>query len=283
MRVAGLQMDIAWEDVGTNLERAAEMAGRAAAAGARLLVLPEMFATGFTQDIKVALEATPATYQLLADLARAHGVFVAGGIVEPAPDLEARGGGAGPQARAYNTCVVLNPEGHEVLRYRKAHAFTLAREHECIQQGDALLSAAVDETRVTALICYDLRFPEVFRPAARQTDLYLVIASWPEVRSHAWRTLLVARAIENQAWVLGVNRVGTAQGHAHRGDSMLVDPMGEVVASRACSEGLVLGEVDVEAARRSRERLGFLEDRRPELYAALERESGARSSGGSGV
>jgi predicted amidohydrolase len=126
---------------------------------------------------------------------------------------------------------------------------------------------------VTPLICYDLRFPELFRVAALDTDLFVVIANWPSRRAHAWRTLLAARAIDGQAWLLGVNRVGEAEGHPHRGDTSLLDPWGEVVATLAEEPGVVIGEVDATVAREARRRFRFLDDRRPDLYRRLEDEN----------
>ena len=127
--------------------------------------------------------------------------------------------------------------GLEVLRYHKIHPFSYAGEHEHYAGGEALLSAEVEGVRVTPVICYDLRFPELFRAAADRTDLFVVIANWPEKRAHAWRTLLLARAIENLAFVLGVNRVGTGGGEPHSGDSALVDPYGRLVAGAALAPG----------------------------------------------
>jgi predicted amidohydrolase len=126
--------------------------------------------------------------------------------------------------------------------------------------------------RVTPLICYDLRFPELFRAAAMTTDLFVVIANWPAHRGQAWRTLLAARAIDDQAWVLGVNRVGEVDGYPHSGDSSLIDPWGMVVATLADEPGIVAGEVAAGVVREARTRFRFLEDRRPDLYRRLEDE-----------
>jgi predicted amidohydrolase len=134
-----------------------------------------------------------------------------------------------------------------------------------------MVTADVEGVRVTPTICYDLRFPEIYRAAATGTDLFVVIASWPDRRSFAWRTLLAARAIDCVAWVLGVNRVGNdPYGVPHCGDTSLVDPMGQAVETLAWEEGIVAGEVDAVRARELRQRLPFLDDRRPELYRALE-------------
>jgi predicted amidohydrolase len=174
--------------------------------------------------------------------------------------------------RPANACGIFSPEGAEVLHYRKIHPFSLVDEAEHYEAGDTVETIDVEGIRVTPLICYDLRFPELFRAAAAATDLFVVIANWPTRRARAWRALLAARAIDDQAWVLGVNRVGEAEGHPHRGDTSLLDPWGEVVATLADEPGVVLHEVDAEVVRRAREHFGFLRDRRPDLYRRLEDE-----------
>ncbi len=260
MIVAGLQLDIAWEDPEENFARAAELTREAAAGGARLVALPEMFATGFSVRSPAVADHADAIRQFLSDLAREHGVWVLGGYAEPT------------DARPVNSCSLLTPAGDEVLHYRKVHPFTLAGEGKVFDGGDCIHTAEVESVRITPLICYDLRFPELFRAAALQTDLFVVVANWPVRRSHAWRTLLAARAIDCQAWALGVNRVGDdGEGIHFQGDTALVDPMGEVVSSLSEIPGVVAGEVEATRVRELREKLGFLADRRPELYAKLER------------
>jgi len=125
----------------------------------------------------------------------------------------------------------------------------------------------VEGVMVTPLICYDLRFPEPFRAAAAETDLFCVIANWPESRRYHWRTLLKARAIENQAFVLGVNRVGIGDGLEYSGDSVFLDPLGEDLAVVVPgSEGCYCGDVDATEVSRIREQFSFLKDRRPEVF-----------------
>jgi predicted amidohydrolase len=260
MIVAGLQLDIEWESPEESMRRAEALAERAVAAGARLLVLPEMFATGFSMRSEAMASHAGAVRDFLASLASRHRLWVLGGYAE-----------AGRQ-RPRNACSLMSPAGEEAAHYQKIHPFSLADEQEHYEGGEAMATVEVEGVRVTPLICYDLRFPELFRAAAEDTDLYPVIANWPQRRGHAWRTLLMARAMDGQAYVLGVNRVGEAQGRRHRGDSALVDPMGVVVASAAERPAVVLGEVDPGEVRRVRERYGFLADRRPEVYARLEGE-----------
>jgi predicted amidohydrolase len=171
--------------------------------------------------------------------------------------------------RPKNALGLFGPDGRELLHYQKIHPFALAGEDRHYSGGEMLSTAVVDGVRVTPLICYDLRFPELFRVAATRTDLFVVIANWPEKRHQAWSTLLSARAIENQCFVLGVNRVGEAGGEPHSGDSALLDPFGLLRAAVSRDPAMLLGSVDAAEVARARERFPFLRDRRPELYARL--------------
>lgn len=258
---AGLQLDIAWEDPPANFARADVLAAQAVAAGARLLVLPEMFATGFSMDAERIAAQSDLIRAYLADLAVRHGVWVIGGYAE--------GGHAeSGDPRPRNACALFDPVGAEILLYHKIHPFSLAGEDQHFAGGVHLLDATIEGVRVTPLICYDLRFPEPFRAAAAETDLFVVIASWPQARRGHWSTLLKARAIENQAFVLGVNRVGEGDGLSYSGDSALIDPLGEVIAATAAQPAVVRGEVSADVVAEARARFSFLADRRPEVYAA---------------
>jgi predicted amidohydrolase len=133
--------------------------------------------------------------------------------------------------------------------------------------GESVETVEVEGVRVTPLICYDLRFPEPFRMVAANTDLFCVIANWPRSRRQHWSTILKARAIENQAFVLGVNRTGTGDGLEYTGDSVLLHPMGtELATVEAGSTGYCSGEVDANEVRRIRKEFSFLRDRRPDVY-----------------
>ncbi len=252
MRIAALQHDIVWEDPEASFTRLEPWIEAAAAAGARLLALPEMFACGFSMATGTIAEPPggPST-RFLADRARRHGLWLAGSLPELPPGAE----------RPYNTLILAGPKG-ELHRYRKIHPFSHAGEDRCYRAGEDFVTVEIEGVRFTLFVCYDLRFADEFWATAGDTDVYLVVANWPEKRRHHWRTLLEARAIENQAYVVGVNRVGDGGGLHYAGDSRIVDPMGEVVAAAAEQETLLLAEVDAGTVRRTREALPFLRDRR---------------------
>jgi predicted amidohydrolase len=260
MRIAAVQHDIVWEDRDANFERLAPQVARAAGAGADLVLLTETFSTGFSMTPGIGEPEGGPSAQFLAARAAEHGIWVAGTCPEIA---EGSGGaGGGDEELPYNSFVLAGPDG-TVHRYRKLHPFTHAGEHERFRAGEGPVTVEVGGLRITPFICYDLRFADVFWRAAAETDVYLVPANWPSPRRHHWQTLLQARAIENQAYVVGCNRVGTAgDGTEHVGDTRIVSPMGELLATAAGVETVVLADVDAAEVAATRERFRFLPDRR---------------------
>ena len=252
MRIAAVQHDIVWEDRDANFERLAPQIQQAVGAGAELVLLTETFSTGFSMTPGIGEPEGGPSSQFLADRAAEHGVWVAG----TCPEIE-----DGEQL-PFNSFVLAGPDG-STHRYRKLHPFTHAGEHERFRAGEKPLTVQVGGLRITPFICYDLRFADVFWRAAPETDVFLVPANWPSPRRHHWQTLLQARAIENQAYVVGCNRVGTAgDGTEHVGDTRIVSPMGELLATAAGVETIVLADVDAAEVAATRDRFRFLPDRR---------------------
>jgi predicted amidohydrolase len=252
--VAGIQHDIAWEDRDATLARVGPMVDAAAGAGARLVLLTEMFAVGFTMATAAVAEGPEGpTTAWLVDRAAATGAWV-GGSVPVRVDGD---------DRPANTFTLAAPDG-AVHRYRKRHPFSYAGEDAHYAPGAEDVTVDVDGVRVTPTVCYDLRFADQYWRQATATDLYVVVANWPAPRVTHWRALLVARAIENQAYVLGVNRVGAdGNGLDHVGGSCLVDPMGQLVADAGLgsTEQTIAGDVDPARVAEVRATLPFLQDR----------------------
>lgn len=258
MRVAALQLDLAWEDREANFERVDRWLPAATAAGARLLVLPEMFPCGFTMESHAVGEPFGGpSARFLVDRAKEHGVWLAGSIPE-------RAEGAARDARPFNTLLVAAPDG-TTHRYRKIHPFAHAGEHEHYGAGDARVVVTIDGVRCGLFVCYDLRFANDFWALAPEVDAYLVVANWPEARRRHWTTLLDARAIENQAYVVGVNRVGEGGGLRYAGDSRIVDPLGRALATASEGETMLVADLDPREVARVRAELPFLPDRRDDV------------------
>jgi predicted amidohydrolase len=252
VKVAAIQHDVVWEDGPATLARLEPQLEAAAGAGARLVVLTEMFPTGFSMEPERVAEPEggPST-EFLRTQAADLGVWLAGSIpIQP-----------GSGGRAVNRLLLAGPAG-ELDHYDKIHPFTYSGEHEHYAAGTRRLTVDVDGVRVTPFVCYDLRFADEFWSEAPGTDCYVVVANWPAVRRSHWQALLVARAIENQAYVVGVNRVGEGGGLHYAGDSRIVDPLGEVLAAGAGGETILLADVDPAVVAETRRRYPFLADRR---------------------
>ncbi len=251
MRVAAVQHDIIWEEPSQNFTHLAPTVALAAAGGADLVLLTEMFATGFSMATeRIAEPADGPTVQWLREQADAHSVWVGGSL----PELGA------PGTLAHNQFVLAGPDG-SLHRYAKIHPFSYAGEHEHYAAGTATITVDIAGVRVTPLVCYDLRFADTFWKVADNTDAYVIVANWPAARRQHWQTLLRARAIENQAYVVGVNRVGSGGGVDYCGDSVIVDPFGEIVAEAGAPETVLCANLDASRVRAVRAEYPFLADR----------------------
>jgi predicted amidohydrolase len=261
LRLAAVQHDIVWNDRDANFDRLAPKIAGAVASGAGLVLLTETFSTGFGFG-QPGFESEPTggvSSQFLSAQAARHGVWVGGSCPEIHPDAPA------DDQRPSNCFVLAGPDGTQ-HRYRKIHPFSHAGEERFVRAGTELVTVDVAGFRVSMFVCYDLRFADEFWQLAHDTDLYLVPANWPEKRRDNWSTLLSARAIENQAYVVGCNRVGTAGGEggtlAYSGDSRIVDPTGELLATGSRGETVLLADLSTEHVAGTREHFRFLPDRR---------------------
>ena len=251
--VSAVQFDIAWEDKAANFSRVRALLADARPARGSLIVLPEMFATGFSMNLAITRQSGAREDEaFLAALAREHRAFVIGGVVSP---------GAGEMGR--NESVAFSPSGELLARYVKIHPFSLGGEAQGHEAGREVVTFACGGFTVAPFVCYDLRFPEIFRAAAhRGANLFTVIALWPVKRQHHWLTLLQARAIENQAYVVGVNRVGSEPQFTYAGRSVVVDPHGIVIADAGEQERVMHAVLDVETVESWRRDFPALRDAR---------------------
>ena len=266
MRIAAIQHDIAWEDGAETRARLVPLIARAAAGGARLAVLSEMYATGFSmQPERIAEPPGGPNERFLVEQAAEHGLWLLGSIAQwPAEQqpTEQQPAEQQPAPRARNVAVLAGPAG-QLHPYAKIHPFSYAGEHEHYQAGSDFLTVDVEGLRVSVFVCYDLRFADEFWALAADTDLYAVVANWPEPRREHWTALLRARAIENQAYVVGVNRVGEGDGIRYTGDSVILDPLGRPLAQASVAETVLVCDADPGEVKRVRDRFPFLADRRP--------------------
>ncbi len=258
MKIAAVQHDITWLDRDANFRHLAPMVADAAADGAQLILLSETFSTGFVTDGSRLADGSPVaeppegpSERFLLEQAVTHGAWVGGTFPQT---------GDGPLP--FNTFVLAGPDG-TTHRYRKIHRFTYGGEDAVFGPGTEHVTVSIGGLRITLFVCYDLRFADEFWTVAADTDLYLVPANWPAARASHWRQLLIARAIENQAYVVGCNRVGSGGRLAYAGDSCVIDPLGETVARAGDDETAIAGEVTAEKVTEVRARFPFLADRSP--------------------
>ncbi len=247
-----LQYDIAWENKPANFEKVRQLLAAAAPEKESLVVLPEMFATGFSMNTEAVAEPYGGqTEQFLAGLAREFGVAIVAGVAACARDGCAR-----------NKALVFSPDGALLGFYAKMRPFTPGGELQYYVPGERPLVVSWNGCTFSPFVCYDLRFPEIFRlvAATKAPELFVVIANWPAKRVEHWVRLLQARAIENQAYVVGVNRVGRDPYYDYCGRSLVVDFNGDIVADGGAGEGAVKARLDLDSLRRYRQGLPFLAD-----------------------
>ena len=258
LRVALIQMNVVYGQPAANREKAMTLLTAAAEKGAQLAVLPELWTTGMDLNHLPELgekEEGP-TLSLLREVARRHRLQIIGGsIVEE------------DNGQFYNTSYIINDTGEVCGKYRKVHLFPVMNEDRYLGAGNATLVAEVGGIKIGAGICYELRFPELARSLALQGAQILAYpAEFPHPRLAHWRTLLIARAIENQLFVVACNRVGQDDSYQYFGHSLVIDPWGEVLAEGTEEEAVITADLKLDLIREVRERITCFQDRRPELY-----------------
>ena len=260
MRLCVIQMDMRLGESAYNFAHAEALLRRAAAEGADTALLPETWNTGFFPADHLPERSDrggEAVKALCAPLARELNMNIVAGSVS-----DRRGG------RVYNTAYVFDRQGACLAAYDKTHLFTPMGEHEHYAAGDHLTTFSLDGHKCGLLICYDLRFPEVFQIAARTADVLLVIGNWPADRIENWYTLLRARALETQCYLVGVNRAGSGGGIAYAPSSVVFDPTGRRLTPPTPDE-LILCDLDPRRVREVRAAFPLRSDRRDDLYPSL--------------
>lgn len=260
MHIAAVQWDLAWEDREANFDRAWTLVSGSLPPPGSMVVLPEMFSTGFSPHTeKVAELADGPTLGFLRTLAKATKSAVLGGRCV-----------GSPRGKTENRATAVAVDGHILCDYSKIHPF-IGWEQAATTSGRRISTFSHGSAVCSACVCYDLRFPEVFRLAARRgAEVMVVLANWPTRRVEHWETLLRARAIENQAFVVGVNRTGSDPSQAYPGRSMVVDFQGRVVAEAGAEETVLHADLDLEGLRAWRKEFPVIKDMQAWLVPAVE-------------
>lgn len=248
MKIAIIQAPLVWENPEKNRKYFEEKI-KSIQEEIDLVVLPEMFSTGFTMHPENVSETMDGeTLSLLKSLAKAKNTAITGSLI-----IRENG-------KFYNRLVFVFPSG-EIRKYDKRHLFSLAGEEKIYASGTEKLIVEYKGWKICPLVCYDLRFP-VFSRNVEDYDLLLYVANWPQQRVQAWDILLKARAVENMAYVIGVNRIGLdGNNHAYSGHSQVVDFLGNYLLEPQISEEIVIVGLDKNKMLEARQKLGFLNDR----------------------
>jgi predicted amidohydrolase len=250
-----VQADLAWENKKANLEaftkKIESLSGKT-----QLVILPEMFNTGFSMNAEaLAEDMSGETVAWMREMAAKHKLIITGSLIIKENN------------NYYNRLVWMLPNGQQA-HYDKRHLFAYAGENESFSGGDKRLIASVNGWKINLIVCYDLRFPvwarQQFTEEGFEYDLIICVANWPERRVHAWKTLLQARAIENQCFVVGVNRVGKdGNQHQYSGSSLVADPLGEVLWQKENEEAVFTITLEKDQLNNVREKLPFWKDADP--------------------
>lgn len=266
MKIAAAQIACTLGDLPANVQKMRQFAEQARTAGAELIVFPEMSDTGYAMEVirEKAMPWREGAVPELQEAARHLSIAIISGVSEREGDL------------IYNTQVVIDSSGAIVAKYRKTHLFAPApiAEDKCFAPGHELVSVAFGPLRFGLSICYDLRFPEIYRSLAldQGVNVFVISSAWPFPRVEHQRILATARAIENQSYVILANRVGRDDGTPFCGSSVAIDPYGVVVAAASADrEELVVADFSRELIEGIRERMAVFAHRRPELYQKRDR------------
>lgn len=246
-----LQLDLAWEDRERNLDQIEAAIDHARPGPETLVVLPEMAVSGFSMNTETVCEtfSGPSVTRLATMASQRRLRLLAGLAIRD------------DEGVAKNLALLIDENGNIASSYQKNQPFTIGEEHHHYAAGSDVVVFEIDGALVAPFICYDLRFPELFRRAAQAgAEVFAVIANWPAKRARHWSTLLRARAIENQAAVIGVNRCGTDPQHEYSGDSAILDAMGDPLAEADDEPVTLHATIDLEALRNWRQRFPALAD-----------------------
>ena len=257
MKVYAVQPDLTWEDKEANYSRILSLVDDKKVDPGSLILLPETFATGFSMNLRVTTKHEPEkTESFLCNLAKKNKCWVTGGLIEPNKTGE----------KGVNRSVTFSPSGERIGSYAKTHPASIYHEEEFHESGNTVEVFSIGSFQVCPLICYDLRFPEVFRVGMQKgADMFIVIACWPKVRIDHWTTLLRARAIENLSYVIGVNRTGEEPDILYGGRSLIMDPKGKVLADGKDVECIIEAGIDHSIVTEWRNEFPALEDVRSDF------------------
>ena len=247
IKVTIVQSPLYWEDIDANIKMFSEKLDKLKSA-TDLIVLPEMFTTAFTMNVKKCAEnMNGKAVTFLKKYSKKLSAFVCGSVIIKSGN------------RYYNRLIVSSPKG-EIKYYDKRHLFRMAKENRVYSEGRKLLTLKIKNRKVAFFVCYDLRFP-VWSRNTNKYDVAVYSSNWPKERNYYWKTLLLARAIENQSYMIGANRTGKdGNGYVFSGDSAVISPYGKYVLNAKNKNGLFTTELDMEMLDKFRKKFPVWKD-----------------------
>lgn len=264
MRIALAQSDIIWENKVLNLSVAESFIEQGVKEKVDLILFPEMSFTGFTMSTNNMADSNGETEEYIKNLALKNKINIGIGYIEL----------NNGNSKAKNNYSIISKEGIVLSTYSKIHPFSFGTENLYYEGGEDISYATIEDFIISTFICYDLRFPEIFQLSSKKAGLITVAANWPSSRKDHWITLLRARAIENQCFIAGINRVGTGDGIEYSGNSLIIDPLGNIISSSMENmEGLIIGDLDISLLESTRNNFKLKEDRKEALYYKLYRNA----------
>lgn len=261
MRLALAQIDMAWEEKEKNLRLCETFIAEGKIKSVDLILFPEMTLTGFSMNTEKLGEDDNLSMDKMKLFAKRYNISIGFGHIEKVLlDNKVMG---------KNIYSIISNNGEVLTSYSKIHPFSFGEESFHYISGEKINTCNINDITITPFICYDLRFPEIFQIASKNSHLITVAANWPESRIEHFKILLKARAIETQCYIAGINRVGEGNGLIYNGCSMIVDPLGRELCNLKDAEGLLIGEIDEKLVHEVRENFKLKSDRKEELYYKL--------------
>jgi omega-amidase len=258
MKIAVCQMNVIQGDKAENRKKAESFIDEASRSGAKVIILPEMWTSGYDFDnlIEHTENLDGPTSKFLSRKAQENQIFIVGGSFP----VQFQDG-------VKNTSITYDPNGNVINIYSKLHLIGLMAEDKYLAPGIEYRTFEIEKSLAATIICYDLRFPELMRSYALEgAGVLFVPAEWPIQREQHWLTLLRARAIENQFYVVGANMVGRNESNVFNGHSVIYDPWGDIVAEAGSAPAILYAEIDLSVVKTVRERMPVFKDRNPKIY-----------------
>lgn len=247
-------MDVIWEDVPQNMKKIESFVKEASQNSVELILFPEMALTGFTMDVNKLVLSEEEIIKWISHIAVNNRINIGLGFAIKVDE------------KGKNKYVIVSEEGKILALYTKIHPFSHSGEDERYYKGNEICNCKIKGFQVTPFICYDLRFPEIFQIASKNSQVIIVSASWPRSREEHWITLLKARAIENQCYIVGINRIGFGDEIEYSGKSVFVSPDGIILNEMNSREMLIIEDLKMETIKDIKGRFDIRKDRREDLY-----------------